>query len=108
MPLIELSRFYPATPDETFEALGWAAQELAHLRSEDDFSRAVTFFTKTSTWASGANVSAYVVPQDGGCTIRVEGQAKMRSQVKANNAAHKQIVAVLDRVSTLIPERRQH
>jgi hypothetical protein len=69
MPLIELSRFYPATPDETYKAVVQAVQQLARFRSFDDFSRSVSFATKMTAWASGANVSAYVVPADGGCHV---------------------------------------
>jgi hypothetical protein len=106
MPMIELSRFYPATPDETYRALALAAGELTKLRSYDDFSRSVVFTTRMTGWASGANVTAYAVPVEGGTMVRVEGQAKMRTQVNANNAAHKQVAAVLDEVSAVIQRRR--
>jgi hypothetical protein len=107
MPDLELSRYYPATPDETFTALVNTVQELAKFQSSDDFSRSVAFATKMTGWASGSNISASVRPEGGeGCTVRLEGQAKMRSQVNANNAAHKQLVAILDRTADWIQHAR--
>lgn len=105
---IELSRYYPATPDETFTALVESVKQLANFQSADNFSRSVAFATKMSAWASGANMQASVRPDGEGCTVRVEGQAKMRTQVNANNAAHKQLVALLDQVGPWIQYARSN
>lgn len=104
MPLIELSRFYPAGADEVFDALMVTVYDRAKFRSADNFSRSVTFSTRMTAFASGSNMQASVQPDRGGCVVRVEGQAKMRTQVNANNAAHKQAVAILDETGRLLRE----
>jgi hypothetical protein len=104
---IELSRFYPASRDETYAAMVEVVSSAAgRLHSADNFSGAVSFATRMTGWASGANVSAYVIPQDGGTMLRATAQAKMRTQVNANNAAHKQIVEIFDAIGQVIQQNR--
>jgi hypothetical protein len=107
MPLTELSRHYPATVEETYNALFDSVLEMARLRSYDEFSKSVSFSTKMTGWASGANVSACVVSKRGGARVRFEGQAKMRTQINANNAAHRQLIAIPDSVSERIEKSRE-
>lgn len=86
----------PATTVETYRALRWAVETYANLQSADDFSKPVTFATNMTAWASGSNISAHAVPIEGGTAVRMDGQAKMRSQIKANNPADKQCVYIFD------------
>jgi hypothetical protein len=53
---IELSRFYPASREETFAAVvEVVTAAAARLHSVDEFSGAVSFATRMTGWASGAN-----------------------------------------------------
>jgi hypothetical protein len=97
----------PATVEETYNALFDSVLEMARLRSYDEFSKSVSFSTKMTGWASGANVSACVVSKRGGARVRFEGQAKMRTQINANNAAHRQLIAIPDSVSERIEKSRE-
>lgn len=105
---IELTRYYPASQQETFPALIQVVRQLARFQRADEFSGTISFATRMTGWASGANIQAVVMPSpQGGVQVHMQGQAKMRTQINANNAAHKQLVAILDATSALIQYNRQ-
>jgi len=108
MPAIEVSRFYPATRDETFHALMWAVQELAKYKTCDPFSGSVVFATRSGLWDSGANMQASVRPDGDGVIVRLEGQAKFRTQINANNAAHEKCVEILNLTGQIIQRDRHN
>ena len=99
-------RYYPAPPQETYEALVQAVHRLARFKSQDDFSMAVSFSTKVSGWSWGASMSASVIPQGEGSIVRMGGEAHIRTNITAKGAESKNIVKLLDEVAKVIQTRR--
>lgn len=99
-------RFYPANPDETFEALVEAVKVLHKFKGADGFSRAVSFATRASGFSWGANMSASVIPHDQGAIVRVGGEAKVRTNITAKGAEAKRIDELLNAVGNLIQRNR--
>jgi hypothetical protein len=83
MPGMSNERFFPATPEETFTALHSATTRLFKLRGADQFSRSVSFTTPMSGFSWGANMSAQVIPVEGGSYVRVAGSARLATNVTA-------------------------
>jgi len=86
MPDLGNQRFYPATPEETFAALQSAVRHLFKVRGADEFSKSVTFTTPMSGFSWGANLSAQVIPVQGGAYVRVSGSACVATNITARGA----------------------
>lgn len=99
-------RYYPATPEETYEALGESVVRMHNLKSHDYFSRSVSFTTGASGFSWGANMSASVIPHEQGAIVRVGGEAKVRTNITAKGAEAKRINALLDAVGQQIQANR--
>lgn len=99
-------RYYPATPEETYEALGESVVALFKLQDFDYFSRSVTFKTPMNFMSYGANMSASVIPHEDGSIVRVNGEAKVRTNFTAKGAEAKRINDLLDAVGKQIQANR--
>lgn len=93
MPLIELSRFYPATPDETYKALVQAVQQLARFKSCDDFSRSVSFVTKMTGGPPARMCRRMSFRQTAGATSAWRGKPRCgpngtRTTPRTSNSTH--------------------
>lgn len=106
MTATEFERWYPATPDETFEALRLFVYRTHGIKSKDDFALAVTFETR-SAFTSGQHVSAAVMPRDGGSVVVVRGTGKIRTQMGNANSLNKAADELLAGVSAVIQENRK-
>lgn len=100
-------RFYPATPDETLQALTWAVADVGRLKSVDEFARAVTFSTMASGFSWGAQMNAYVIPESEGALVRVVGTQNLRTNVTAGGAEFRNTAKVLDGVGRHIQGLRE-
>ena len=94
-------RFFPAQPDWVFAALTRALHSLRWtVKSTDEYARSVAFSTPMSGFSWGASMSASVVPSAEGGLIRVNGAAKIRTNVTAGGAERKNITRLLDATSS--------
>lgn len=100
--MAEATRFFPADPDETFRALAACVREFAKPQSIDEFSRSATFKTRMTGFTSGAQMTASVLTTDGGSIVRVDGAARMKSQLAGNSVAQRQAGEMLDHVSATL------
>lgn len=106
MPGLNNERFFPATPEETFVALQAAATQLFTVRGANTFNKSVTITTPISILSWGANLSAQVIPVQGGAYVRVSGSARLRTNITARGPEKKNIALLLDSVSTHIQHQR--
>lgn len=97
---ISNERFFPARPDWVFAALMHALRALRwSVKSSDLYARSVSFSTPMSGFSWGASMSASIIPSPEGGLVRINGAAKVRSNVTAGGAERKNIARLLDAVS---------
>ncbi len=101
---LDNERFYPTSPDEVFGALYAAADRLFTIRGADPVGRSVTFGTPISGFSWGATMTAQVIAVEGGSYVRVQGAAKVRTNLTARRPEYKNTVKLLDAVQSNVQQ----
>ncbi|MBO0844582.1 MAG: hypothetical protein J2P22_04105 [Nocardioides sp.] len=102
---ISNERFYPASPDEVFDALKAAAILLRFkIKGSDEYSRSVTLSTPAQGFSWGATMGTQVLPAEGGAMVRVGGEQRVRTNFTARSAEYKNTIRLLDKVSAVLQE----
>ena len=102
----EQRRRYPMDPDRVFRALIEVATRDYELDSQDELTRTVTFGAHESSWTFGENITAMVLPADGGCDVEISGVGKVGGQVQQATTLLKTFGSVFEKLSAELTSSR--
>jgi hypothetical protein len=93
-------RFFPVPPAQAYAAVrAIVAAQRFKLKNADDFSMSVTFSSGASAFTWGENLSAQVVPAEGGANVRLQGVGKVGGQIQQSTRLNKLVQQLFEGVS---------
>jgi hypothetical protein len=98
-------RLFPTSPDETYAALRQVVASGFKVKSDDDFTKAMTFSSGASAFTWGENYTAQVVPAEGSSPLRINGVGKVGGQFQQSARTNKLLDAIFADVTQVL--RRQ-
>jgi hypothetical protein len=95
-------RFFPTSPDETYAALREIVKSGFKVKSDDDFTKAITFSSGASAFTWGENFTAQVVPAEGGSALRINGVGKVGGQLQQSARTNKLLDKIFADVTQIL------